>query len=511
MEKEILSFWFPNEDKIPKFWFNETQEFDNLIKEKYHELLIAAENHTLNNWKATPEGHLALIIILDQFSRHIYRDTPEQFKNDIIAYYNAKEFILEKKDKNLTILQRIMLLMPFRHQANLKDYEFVINYMKDYSGHLVDKFLMQTLRRYNTLKDTGELPDRPIINIFSQDYSNILENKWEVTIRPYFVYENEICNVLQKFIKKNIKSDEPHTITVSLSGGVDSMVILYILKSFAIPNLIINAVHLDYGNRVESSFEAEFLMKWCRFINVELYYKYIYEAQRIRGNEREKYEDMTTEIRFNLYKKVITKNHIGVVLGHHLGDIQENVFFNLVRGRSLIDLTVMKESSVIDGVTILRPLVGHPKDLIFDYAHNSNIPYFKNTTPSWSNRGKWREKLLPSLIDTFGIGILKNLTKVSHESDDLKELVINDIVKPYMKLVKINGNIYEYPICRDKPLSFWKYVLLYFCVEHNISIVSGRTLEIVYYNISNNKKIKIICSDKMTICIGESLQIVIKN
>ena len=169
MDKEILSFWFPTEDKVPKFWFNETQEFDNLIKEKYHQLLIAAENHTLNNWKATPEGHLSLIIILDQFSRHIYRDTPEQFKNDTLAYYNAKEFILEKKDKNLTILQRIMLLMPFRHQANLKDYEFVIHYMKDYSGPLVDNFLIQTLRRYNTLKDTGQLPDRPIINLFSQE------------------------------------------------------------------------------------------------------------------------------------------------------------------------------------------------------------------------------------------------------------------------------------------------------------------------------------------------------
>jgi hypothetical protein len=80
--------------------------------------------------------------------------------------------------------------------------------MKDYSGHLVDNFLMQTLRRYNTLKETGQLPNRPIINIFSQDYSNILEREWEVTIRPYFVYENEICHVLQKFIKKNIKSDE---------------------------------------------------------------------------------------------------------------------------------------------------------------------------------------------------------------------------------------------------------------------------------------------------------------
>ena len=75
MDQEILSFWFPTEDKVPKFWFNETQEFDTIIKEKYHELLIAAENHKLNNWKATPEGHLALIIICLLYTSPSPRDS----------------------------------------------------------------------------------------------------------------------------------------------------------------------------------------------------------------------------------------------------------------------------------------------------------------------------------------------------------------------------------------------------------------------------------------------------
>ena len=114
----LLSFWFPKDDlnTIPKFWFNKNPDTDNYIKENFYNLLKLAENHKLNFWKTNYKGHLALIILLDQFSRHIYRDTIEVYKNDIIALNYAREFFLENRDKDLTILEKIMTLMPFNRQ-----------------------------------------------------------------------------------------------------------------------------------------------------------------------------------------------------------------------------------------------------------------------------------------------------------------------------------------------------------------------------------------------------------
>ena len=80
---DILTYWFPS-DTIPKYWFNKNKATDEYITNTFNDILIQAENHELNHWKASPKGHLALIIVLDQFSRHIYRnDKHNMYKNDI--------------------------------------------------------------------------------------------------------------------------------------------------------------------------------------------------------------------------------------------------------------------------------------------------------------------------------------------------------------------------------------------------------------------------------------------
>jgi ATP-dependent DNA helicase RecG len=90
------------------------------------------------------------------------------------------------------------------------------------------------------------------------------------------------------------------------------------------------------------------------------------------------------EIRFDIYSRVknMYNSHyfMGVILGHHKGDLQENIFFNTMKGKNLTDLSVIRERSEILGVKILRLLISHPKSDIFEMANKNNIPYFKNTT-----------------------------------------------------------------------------------------------------------------------------------
>jgi tRNA(Ile)-lysidine synthetase-like protein len=514
-KSEIYSTDSPEENKhtqcIPCFWFSKKKETDDYIKEHYSELLTLAENHKLNYWKSTVHGHLALIILLDQFSRHIYRDNPKVYKNDIIAYHYAKEFMLENRDEKLTNLEKMMMLLPFRHQENISAYQFVIKYISNEKDPIWDNFKKHTMRNYEYLEKHNKLPNRndSLINYINDNkFTNILENTWKFEMQTEKIASN-VSETLIKFIYSNLESDK-NLVIISLSGGVDSVVILAILtiiKKSLPRNLTIVAVHLDYHNREETGLEAEFLFRWCEKIDIPLYYRYIYEGSRERNNTREEYEELTKKIRFDMYKKVQNLysdfHHIGVILGHHKGDLQENVFFNLMKGRTLTDLSVIKEQSEIMGVKILRPLLSVTKKEIFDVAHLNNFPYFKNTTPSWSNRGKYREIIQPSIIDTFGEGVLTNLSKVSQESDELQIMIKNSIIIPYMNTIKIKDNLHYLPKTKDQPFSYWKYIFQEFCHKYKLASISHKSLKQIYDKLYTSSSNNITVSSNITITINE--------
>jgi tRNA(Ile)-lysidine synthetase-like protein len=299
-------------------------------------------------------------------------------------------------------------------------------------------------------------------------------------------------------------TNKKNLLIVSLSGGVDSMVILYILHSLNIQYLDLVAVHLDYHNRSETGLEAEFLFRYCELLKIPLYYKYIHEGTRNRkSKEREEYEETTKNIRFNLYKNVenIYTNHnkIGVILGHHKGDLQENIFFNLMKGRTLTDLSVIKEDVYMLGINILRPLLCHPKSDIFDFAHKNNIPYFKNTTPVWSNRGKYRNTIEPSLIDTFGNGVLTSLSKISTESDELSMIINKNIIEPYFTTITVKDKKHYLPKTQNQPFTYWKYILHEWCHRNNMNIISHKLLMLIYTKI--NQEITVTCSNTLKVTI----------
>lgn len=515
-KSEVYSTDSPEENKymqcIPCFWFSKKKEIDDYIKEHYSELLTLAENHKLNYWKSTVHGHLALIILLDQFSRHIYRDDPKNtYKNDIIAYHYAKEFMLENRDEKLTNLEKMMILLPFRHQENSSAYQFVIEYISKEKDPIWDNFKKHTMRNYEYLVKYNKLPNRvdsSMNYINDKKFTNILEYGWKSEIQTEKIASN-VSDTLVKYIVSKLDSDN-NLIIVSLSGGVDSVVILAILtiiKKSLPRNLTVVAVHLDYHNREETGLEAEFLFRWCEMINIPLYYRYIYEGSRERNNTREEYEELTKKIRFDIYKKVQNLysefNYIGVILGHHKGDLQENVFFNLMKGRTLTDLSVIREQSEIMGVKILRPLLGITKKEIFHIAHLNNFPYFKNTTPSWSNRGKYREIIQPAIIDTFGEGVLTNLSKVSQESDELQSIIKNSIIIPYMNTIKTKDNLHYLPKTKDQPFSYWKYIFQEFCQKYKLPSISHKSLKQIYDKLYTSSSNNITVSSNITITINE--------
>ena len=94
---DVISFWF--EETNPKQWFVKDPSFDEMIHERFSSVHRAAACGELFGWRNSVEGCLAEIIVLDQFSRNMYRDTPRAFSNDTIALVLAQQAVELGLDK----------------------------------------------------------------------------------------------------------------------------------------------------------------------------------------------------------------------------------------------------------------------------------------------------------------------------------------------------------------------------------------------------------------------------
>lgn len=116
MDTDVLDFWF--KELEPKQWFVKDLDLDAMIEARFCFLVEQARVGELFSWRVTPEGRLAEIILLDQFSRNIYRDRPESFSADPTALVLAQEAITAGADQQLPVQKRAFLYMPFMHSES---------------------------------------------------------------------------------------------------------------------------------------------------------------------------------------------------------------------------------------------------------------------------------------------------------------------------------------------------------------------------------------------------------
>jgi len=114
--EKVLTFWF--ETLSANDWYKKSEALDRRITEQFEttlERIVAGETW---QWRDTAEGRLAEIIVLDQFSRNMFRDTPAAFGNDSLALILAQEAIRCGADRELTDERRAFLYMPFMHSES---------------------------------------------------------------------------------------------------------------------------------------------------------------------------------------------------------------------------------------------------------------------------------------------------------------------------------------------------------------------------------------------------------
>ena len=123
----VLSFWFmeeqlsaPQIDKRMDTWFGEDDLFDLECKKEFADDVAAASAGKLDHWAHRPTGRLALILLLDQFRRNIYRNTAAAFEKDNRALKLCVEGAMQKKDQGLTPIQKAFFYMPLQHAESRK-------------------------------------------------------------------------------------------------------------------------------------------------------------------------------------------------------------------------------------------------------------------------------------------------------------------------------------------------------------------------------------------------------
>jgi uncharacterized protein (DUF924 family) len=123
-QQEILSYWFPpgiHEADAGTYreqwlhWFAGGPEVEQEITERFGGVLEQARRGELDSWAETPRGRLALIIVLDQFSRSIYKGTPMAYAQDPTALRLAREGIEDGMDRDMEVAERLFLMMPLGH------------------------------------------------------------------------------------------------------------------------------------------------------------------------------------------------------------------------------------------------------------------------------------------------------------------------------------------------------------------------------------------------------------
>lgn len=122
--QDILDFWFHADSQL--LWFSQSHEFDQSIAQQFMSTHQQAARAELWGWRKIAEGRLAEIIVLDQFSRNLFRDSPQAFAQDSLALALAQEAISLNLDQQLSPEQRAFLYMPFMHSESKLIHEFAL-------------------------------------------------------------------------------------------------------------------------------------------------------------------------------------------------------------------------------------------------------------------------------------------------------------------------------------------------------------------------------------------------
>lgn len=484
-------------DPLTYFWINNKQLWFNSIPETDQIVISEVEKLNINNINVNKLPIIGQIIYHDQIIRHIARHYNTL---DIILEHNKIAIELTKNNldieknmitiPNLTSIETCFTIMPLRHSSDENDRILAIKIIEEYldkepknSDYL--RFYQASLERVRDPKlyiSSNKFPQYLVC--FSSTF-NILDTLYsDITIENI---PNEYINGFNQAIP-----DHNQEITVSISGGSDSMLCLFVAHKIGYK---VKAMMIDYCNRQEHQDELDFVSWFCQQLGVDFYVREIKELKRERDGTREFYETVTKNIRFRSYKFMNTP----IILGHNRDDCFENCITNIMTQRSKDNLYGMKPSSELMGVSLRRPVLSIPKYSIVQMCNKFNIPYLLDSTPKWSRRGKIRDIIVPALKQ-FDLNLIPRIMEFCLESSQSLQ-DYQSLLENYPIQLLNNQYILDLSNQFNTNIRFWQGIINRITGMANIKKIRISTIESMIKSIekelnnSNNKnEIKVTLS-----------------
>ena len=450
---EFQHYFFNN----PEIWFNPQCKYDNEVKRRFGSILTELDTNIIKLFIDNLEADnitlyevIGLIISLDQLPYYVYREKIEVIRNFQLIAVEIVKYIINKGllySEELKPEEQCFCLLPLRHSQKPENVKLALKLIKSlrepFKGNITaepgiyKRFYKATINQMGNINNKLILAD--IMCCQYRIFPEILDtqclfneifdfpNYLDLSIKHY-PHTIELIKLTKEFYLKN----GINRICVSLSGGVDSIVLLYTLSK--IKEINVSAIHINYGNRATADKEAEMCSAICQHLNISLYRRDITEIKRERGYDRENYEETTRNIRFGMYYKLQNREGYTIALGHNKDDCLENIVSNIIKQKKYDNLSGMTALSKESNVEITRPFLEIPKSQIYLVANECRLPYLYDSTPEWSERGRKRDILFPAIND-FDTRILPGLYTMAQH--------YQSVMSVYSKAVKDNIIILE--------------------------------------------------------------------
>lgn len=495
--KDFQDYFLTSSD----IWFNPQRKYDDYIKSNYGNLLDIKKN-IINNITnditsdiTSNDIKFSIMLLYDQLPYYIYRDNFDKIREyQKTSKTIARYFIDNFKLNSFGDLHKVFILLALRHGNNLNDINESIRLVKNLrmgsNSNILKRFYKASLLKL------GEINNKDIVD--SKVYSEEINNDIIDINSKFSNFESMIkCEFTNTYLLTLIEKLNPvlsdNSICVSLSGGVDSMVLLYLLSH--IQNIKLYAIHINYKNRDTSDDEMNLCIKFCNYLNVPIFVRNITEINRTRDKDRDIYEEVTRKIRFGSYKIIQEKYKCFISMGHNKDDCIENLFSNIIRKQKYDNLLGMDFLGSELNVNIVRPFLDITKDEIYKIALKYKLPYLYDSTPCWSDRGKKRDSLIP-FLNNFDYRIIPGLIEISSRIKILYKNTHQNMIKMITFideeniLCSIDKTIIEY----DK--EFYIDLFGYICKHYKIPFfkkkaiinLRNKILEKRNRNITLNKK-----------------------
>jgi len=165
LASEILAFWFGPEPHVARdFWFRKDSAFDGKIARHFGAAVDAALDGAYWDWTATPHGALARVLLLDQFTRNLFRGEPRSFSGDVDALAMATAAVDNGGDRALDRYERWFLYMPFEHAEDRAMQERSLALFEGLAAETGDSALLHWAEKHAAIvRRFGRFPHRNAI------------------------------------------------------------------------------------------------------------------------------------------------------------------------------------------------------------------------------------------------------------------------------------------------------------------------------------------------------------